>query len=849
MAIRQQKKISSLAVVPGVRLDLNPLSQLNGSAHSLRNFIPERGRLIRKAFAPDYTVISSSTSEGPNNPSAAISVHNPSASISDAWLSPTNVFTSNDARASVTFGSVPLTRESDFLDITGYGFSVATQVNIIGFTVSIEAQDSSAGIMKFQILKNSSPVGETKLVGLGSFGASDTIVSVGGSTDLWSTTLVAEDINRSGFGVRVWVDPTATGTVSIDHVTMQVAIGPAAWEIKEFSYTRADAPEKQLIIFRQDGKVYRRQSSYEQEIFPAATGFSALAQKPFVGQLGNRLFFSDGVSSYVYDGRDVQTWGIARTTTAPTVSAVAAGSLTASTGLKAAITWVVQDEAGNRVHESNRTNKSGFQVLTSENLRIDKSALTAPARATHWSGYVSELDGSEILRRTNTTIISTDTFDVSALPAATDPKAPIRNNEPPVTTVGTVAKNRMFIRDDRNPDTFFFSALGEVVGLSNGAGDESFPGQNSSGNTISDLVNSDFIPDRDITNIIEHESITFIFSKTRGFGLIGQVNLLDNRAPRSLVKLQFFTEGCIGPDASAPTPFGLSWMNNGRKIYLWDGGARLIDIGEPIQPILDLTDSVDRKEVQMKWYSGNGRQWLVVTIESDFETADGSFQVATRHRCLMYDFSLPVNRPDQRQDPGTWFEWVDNEYVSVGIFDDEGQEVLLLGTETGEIKHSDVIAQPAHVEFTAVAGKMYANNSEQNNPASFFRTGLVRPEGDNWVTAEKISINTGSQDGIENLTTQPTVVSGVDPQDSRTAADITLTLESALANGERRAWLQPEASGNTNVGGALLKSTLFEIRYAAGVDTLETNESRNKAAVNALYKTSLTWTPQPETSQ
>ncbi|KKK69215.1 hypothetical protein LCGC14_2936250, partial [marine sediment metagenome] len=84
--------------------------------------------------------------------------------------------------------------------------------------------------------------------------------------------------------------------------------------------------------------------------------------------------------------------------------------LTMATGLKAAITWVVLDEAGNRVHESSRSDVAAFQVLSNQNMQTDKSGLSDDPRATHWSGYVSELDGSEILRRTNTTIISTDTF-------------------------------------------------------------------------------------------------------------------------------------------------------------------------------------------------------------------------------------------------------------------------------------------------------------------------------------------------------------------------------------------------------------------------------------------------------
>ena len=346
MGIRNQQKISSLGIVPGIRLALNPFAQQVGSARILRNLIPERGRLARKSFSPNFS------------------------------------------------------REP------------------------------------------------------GIFGVND------------------------------------------------------VWHIVNFRFTRSNAPENEVIIFRSNGRVTKRIPGNEIELDQG----TKLNQKPFVGQLGNRLFWHDGSKGRVYDGKDVQVWGMARETSAPSTSATGTG-LTMATGLKAAITWVVLDEASNRVHESSRSDVAAFQVLSNQNMQIDKSGLTDDPRATHWSGYVSELDGSEILRRTNTTIISVDTFIVTALPAALDPKAPVRNDPPPKSTVGEVAKNRIFLRDDQSPEQFWFSALGEVKGLNNGAPDESFPGKDSS--SLSDLVNNDFIPDREIRAMKMHNNIGFLFSERR----------------------------------------------------------------------------------------------------------------------------------------------------------------------------------------------------------------------------------------------------------------------------------------------------------------------------------------------
>ena len=64
MAIRKVQKISSASIVPGVRLSLNPFAQQIGSARVLRNWVPERNRMMRKPFAPQFhTTASTATGE------------------------------------------------------------------------------------------------------------------------------------------------------------------------------------------------------------------------------------------------------------------------------------------------------------------------------------------------------------------------------------------------------------------------------------------------------------------------------------------------------------------------------------------------------------------------------------------------------------------------------------------------------------------------------------------------------------------------------------------------------------------------------------------------------------------
>lgn len=624
-------------------------------------------------------------------------------------------------------------------------------------------------------------------------------------------------------------------------------------KMKNFRYYRNSAPENKFVLFDTLGYGYLKKNGAHQPFFPGTTSFSALKKKPYLEQLGNRLFFSDGASSYVYDGRDpVQAWGLSRSTTAPTTSAVAAGSLTAATGLKACITWAVLDEASNRVHESSRSNVSAFQILAAENLRVDISALSAPARATHWSAYISELDGSNIYRRAATTAIGTTTVDISALPASTTPKAPIRNDPPPPSSVGCTAKNRHFVRDDANPNRFYFSALGEVEGLLNGSGPESFPGYGT--NSVSDLVNSDTVPDREIRAIIEHENVIYIFTESRGYALVGELNLLDSRSPRSLVKLQQFNEGCIGPDAACSTPYGLVWMSPSRKIWLWNGASELVDLGRPIQQTLNEVAPYDsgvvvgttpelQHTIHLHWWSGKDRQWLIFSA-ANYTGAGDRYYSSTGY---MLDFS--ISAPERI---GSWIAYgggADSENFQ----DDDGTMFLFQGTSDGTIQLRDVFASPSHLNQSFILGKTYLGSTVQENPNAFLYSNLFSPNGDIWCTGQYLSLVHGDQNSASaGSTTAPTVAHLVDVETVDNLGDtpgITLTLDTATTANEKRAWLIPESSGNTNRGGAFGKNFAVFLYYSTtDKDTTTDASGRELPVFNTINRLAFTWSGQKDLS-
>ena len=809
MGIRKQQKTSSITILPGLALDLNPFAQTAGSARVLRNFIPERGRIARKTFSPDFTVaptpaggdvwhlrnyrytrasaqenkllilredgkvyerqssyeqelfpsLAESSTTGADAAATSVSIVGGDV----AWTNPTDIATSNDTRATVTLG---LVSSSQVLRVDNLGFAVPATSAIRGVIVTVEGNETTLGApitWEANLLMGGSRVGTAKTGW--NFGTSDSTVSLGATNDLWGTSLLASDVNGTGFGVDVRVTVGGFGGAANDFAVDYISV----------------------------------------TVFYGTPG-TPLLRKPFAQSFSNRFFFSDGIQQKVYDGRGAaKNWGIPRTTTVPVVTAQnLAGSIVAATGVKGAYTWVELDEAGNRVHESSRSNlNASFVVIggVDDSVRLDITGITPPARATHWSAYISELDGSEVLRRAATTAIATVTVDITAFPAATAAKAPIRNDPPPLSSVGALAKNRFFLRDDANPNTFYFSALGEVKGLLNGAAEESFPGYGT--NTISDVVNSDFIPDLEIRAICEHENIIFVFGTNATYALIGELNLLDNRAPRSLIKLRQFSENCAGADAAVSTPYGLAWMNSGRRIWLWQGGTELLDIGRPIQSILDTIPATEIRNTYLTWYSGNGRQWLVVNCRAS--APDDEDGAAEQHRTLVYDFGRAQQGGSQ---PGLWFEWTDILGTAAGVFyDDDGLPFLLIGDSLSTVKQADVVADPCHLETSSFLGKCYLSSSVSNNPAAVLRTGLILPTGDSWTVGNYIQLLTGDQDGAGTprfgSLSDPTIGYRVDienPDRINIPGPITLTLDTATTSGDKRAWLIPEAAATGTSG-------------------------------------------------
>lgn len=170
-------------------------------------------------------------SEGPNNPTAAVNT----AVTGGAWSNPTNVYASDDSRATASAAGFPDgARTTQFLDVTGFGFAISSSATIDGIKVEIEKSVTST---------SGTPI-DTSIVLIGLTGTSSNLASgstwpttdaystYGGASEKWGfATPSPTEINAGTFGVRIrGIVSSGEGistTFRVDHVRITVYYTPA----------------------------------------------------------------------------------------------------------------------------------------------------------------------------------------------------------------------------------------------------------------------------------------------------------------------------------------------------------------------------------------------------------------------------------------------------------------------------------------------------------------------------------------------------------------------------------------------------------------------------------------------
>ncbi len=180
---------------------------------------------ISPAVTGTGVITSSSAQNGSNlstsaNPASSATNNNAAGTVS--WTNPTNVYTSDNNRATATMAVSTI---SNYLDLTGFGLSVPSISSIVGIEVQIE---KSAGTSTrvydnlIQLMVNGTPVG-SDLKNTTAWPTTEASTTYGGSTNLWGRTWTASEI--SNLGLRIQANRnSSTGNVAanIDYVTIKV---------------------------------------------------------------------------------------------------------------------------------------------------------------------------------------------------------------------------------------------------------------------------------------------------------------------------------------------------------------------------------------------------------------------------------------------------------------------------------------------------------------------------------------------------------------------------------------------------------------------------------------------------
>jgi len=164
------------------------------------------------------------TTTGPVSPTAAVNTNQGGGAV--AWSGPTNVFASDDSRATAACGAFVGTQR---LDVTGFDFSaIPDSATVDGIKVEVEKSvTSTLGTpvdATVQLLLAGIASGANKASG-STWPTTDAYSTYGSAADKWSLSLTGANLKASGFGIRVAGSRGAgkgSTTFRIDHVRMTV---------------------------------------------------------------------------------------------------------------------------------------------------------------------------------------------------------------------------------------------------------------------------------------------------------------------------------------------------------------------------------------------------------------------------------------------------------------------------------------------------------------------------------------------------------------------------------------------------------------------------------------------------
>jgi len=145
------------------------------------------------------------------------------------WANPTNIYTSNDVRATAALAASGF---SDYLRSTTYGFAIppATINGIVGEIERSYTGTGNCDDLSVKIVKGGAETGTEKAMGAWPT-PNDAYDSFGGPADLWGTAWTSADINANDFGLSVSAQETGGSdavSARVDHVRITVYYTPSS---------------------------------------------------------------------------------------------------------------------------------------------------------------------------------------------------------------------------------------------------------------------------------------------------------------------------------------------------------------------------------------------------------------------------------------------------------------------------------------------------------------------------------------------------------------------------------------------------------------------------------------------
>jgi hypothetical protein len=164
------------------------------------------------------------TTVGPNNAGTGTNVNGPG---TISWSNPGNITTAGSPYATA---SLTTSANSEYLEGTGYGFSIPTNATISGIQVTINRQSSantggnSINDVTVSLIKGGTITGSNKATTT-DWPTSLGTATYGGTSDLWGTTWTPADINASNFGVALSAvnqSSFSSRTATVDYMQISV---------------------------------------------------------------------------------------------------------------------------------------------------------------------------------------------------------------------------------------------------------------------------------------------------------------------------------------------------------------------------------------------------------------------------------------------------------------------------------------------------------------------------------------------------------------------------------------------------------------------------------------------------